>query len=319
MLVEAVNWSPEWKPRTRGRVLSDPRTAKYIAGWPRDTDLGVIAVAGSEPAGAAWVRFFPAEDPGYGFVGPDVPELTIGVAAPWRGRGVGRALLRAVAASAAQEGIGRISLSVERKNFVRGLYLSEGYVVADASDPQSDTLVKTLADALSPRPRYLVLYDYGMGGLWWWIRASSAEEITATFAEVEVISDAEAIARARERNLSELDIEDAKRGELASFHETRQRQRLDPAFGRLFGKERVYLRLPDPEGQATEWLTEHGPDGRRLRQVELREDGTALTTDLASWPINPPIDLGDPDLAAHEISQAEFERAWEQGTPDPDW
>lgn len=127
-------------------MLSDPRTAHYIAGWPRDTDLGVIAEAGSEPAGAAWVRFFPADDHAYGFVGPDVPELGIGVAAAWRGRGVGRALLRAVAASAAEAGIERISLSVARKNFARGLYLSEGFAVVDASDPQSDTMVKGLAD-----------------------------------------------------------------------------------------------------------------------------------------------------------------------------
>ncbi len=146
MLVEAVNWSPEWKPKSRRRVLSDPRTAHYIAGWPRETDLGVMAEAGSEPTGAAWFRFFPADDPAYGFVGPDVPELTIGVAAAWRGRGVGRALLRAIAALAAEAGIGRISLSVERKNFARGLYLSEGFTVVDASDPQSDTMVKSLAD-----------------------------------------------------------------------------------------------------------------------------------------------------------------------------
>jgi hypothetical protein len=40
---------------------------------------------------------------------------------------------------------------------------------------------------------------------------------------------------------------------------------------------------------------------------------------MSNWPINPPFDLGDPRLAACEISQAEFERAWGQGTPDPDW
>ena len=146
MLVEAVNWSPEWKPKSRRRVLSDPRTARYIAGWPRETDLGVIAEAAAGPVGAAWVRFFPADDPAYGFVSPDVPELGIGVAAAWRGRGVGRDLLRALAASAAQAGIGWISLSVERKNFARTLYLSEGYTVVDASDRQSDTMVKSLAD-----------------------------------------------------------------------------------------------------------------------------------------------------------------------------
>jgi len=145
MLVAAVNWSPEWKPRSRRRVLSLPATARYIAGWPRDTDLGVVAQAGAVPAGAAWVRFFTPADPGYGFVAADVPELTIGVAAAWRGRGVGRSLLRAVAARAAAAGIRRVSLSVERKNFARGLYRSEGYVVADSSDPQSDTMVKDLA------------------------------------------------------------------------------------------------------------------------------------------------------------------------------
>src|SRR5690242_1810674 len=99
MLMEAVNWSPEWKPKNRRRVLSDPRTASYIAGWPRATDVGVIAEAASQPVGAAWIRYFLADDPGYGFVAPDVPELTVGVAAPWRGRGVGRALLRATAES----------------------------------------------------------------------------------------------------------------------------------------------------------------------------------------------------------------------------
>jgi hypothetical protein len=44
----------------------------------------------------------------------------------------------------AHEATTPISLSVERKNFARGLYLCEGYVVVDASDPQPDTMVKSL-------------------------------------------------------------------------------------------------------------------------------------------------------------------------------
>jgi GNAT superfamily N-acetyltransferase len=144
MLLEAVNWSPEWKKKSRNRVLADPRTAHYIAGWPRDTDLGVIAETDGESAGAAWLRFLPASDPGYGFVAPDIPELTIGVAVHWRGRGIGRALLRAIAELARQAGIHQISLSVERKNFAQQLYLSEGYQIVDNSDAQSDTMVKDL-------------------------------------------------------------------------------------------------------------------------------------------------------------------------------
>jgi GNAT superfamily N-acetyltransferase len=144
MLVEAVNWSPEWKPRTRRRVLSSPATSRYIAGWPRGTDLGVIAGAGGAPVGAAWLRFFAPDDHGYAYVAADVPELTIGVVASWRGRGAGRALLRAVAARAAAAGVARISLSVERKNFARDLYLSEGYQVIGSGGPQADTMVKVL-------------------------------------------------------------------------------------------------------------------------------------------------------------------------------
>lgn len=147
MLVEAANWSPEWKKKSRSRVLSAPGTAHYIAGWPRDTDVGVIAEAGGERIGAAWLRFFPAADPGYGFVAADVPELTIGVVAHWRGRGVGRALLRAISGQARLAGIGRISLSVERKNFAQKLYLSEGYRIVDSSGADSDTMVKELPAA----------------------------------------------------------------------------------------------------------------------------------------------------------------------------
>jgi GNAT superfamily N-acetyltransferase len=144
MLVEAVNWSPEWKKQSRKRVLSNHRTAHYISGWPRDTDLGVIAEASGERLGAAWLRFHPASDPGYGFVAADVPELTIGVAVPWRGRGVGRVLLCAIADQALAAGIRQISLSVERKNFAQKLYLAEGYQIVDCSDRDSDTMVKDL-------------------------------------------------------------------------------------------------------------------------------------------------------------------------------
>jgi GNAT superfamily N-acetyltransferase len=144
MLVEAANWSTEWKPRGRKRILSVPSTAHYVSGWPRDTDLGVIAEVAGQPVGAAWIRFLPAADPGYGFVAEDVPELTIGVAAGWRGQGVGRALLKAIAGQARARGIARISLSVERKNHAQRLYLSEGYRIVDSSGAQSDTMVKDL-------------------------------------------------------------------------------------------------------------------------------------------------------------------------------
>lgn len=152
MLVEAANWSDEWKKKSRERIFSTPQIAHYIADWPRQTDLGVVAEARGRPVGAAWLRFLPASDPGYGFVAADVPELTIGVAASWRGRGVGRALLRAVADEARSAGVERISLSVERKNYAQKLYSSEGYQIVDSTDAQSDTMVKDLTAPAPLRP-----------------------------------------------------------------------------------------------------------------------------------------------------------------------
>jgi hypothetical protein len=38
------------------------------------------------------------------------------------------------------------------------------------------------ADAVS-KQRYLVLHDYGMGGLWWWIHARSTREVLTILAE----------------------------------------------------------------------------------------------------------------------------------------
>lgn len=167
------------------------------------------------------------------------------------------------------------------------------------------------------RQRFLVRHDYGMGALWWWITAGSAAEITSAFAEVEVIGDPAALHTVQSWSLDELDISEAMVTQpLAELCQRRERQRQDPAFGRLLGKSRVYLRLPDPEEPAAWWLTEHDPAGRRLRQIELRPDGTAVAGSAADWPVNPPFDLGDPVFTSNEISHDEFEQAWERATRD---
>jgi hypothetical protein len=36
---------------------------------------------------------------------------------------------------------------------------------------------------------YLFCYDYGMSGLWWWITASSPEDITSTYSNVLVFKE----------------------------------------------------------------------------------------------------------------------------------
>jgi ribosomal protein S18 acetylase RimI-like enzyme len=149
MLVEAINWNPDRPRRAAQDLLGEPEIARYVAGWPRSGDLGVVAEeADGRRIGACWLRFFAAAEPGYGFVAPDVPEVSLAVVSAWRGRGVGRALLRELGEQARAAGIARLSLSVERANRAIDLYRSEGYVVV-AADAETATLVKELGAGIT--------------------------------------------------------------------------------------------------------------------------------------------------------------------------
>ncbi|GAA2799369.1 hypothetical protein GCM10010441_25480 [Kitasatospora paracochleata] len=143
MLVAAVNWPPG-RDMPREAVLADPHNAHYVDGWPRDGDLGVVAVATHEenrwlpvPVGAAWLRHFSEDDPGYGFIGRGVPELSIGIDAAHRGRGVGTLLIRRLLAEARAAGVERVSLSVERDNPAARLYRREGFRVHDPREGEA--------------------------------------------------------------------------------------------------------------------------------------------------------------------------------------
>ncbi|MEO3779809.1 hypothetical protein ABGB16_23820 [Micromonospora sp. B11E3] len=151
-----------------------------------------------------------------------------------------------------------------------------------------------------------------MGGLWWWIHARSVREVRETFAEVEVVDDPAAVARAEDWELDEVDIgASAVPAGLDELRATRDRQRALPGFGASADRQVVFLRQAwNGEDPAT-YLMEIGPDGRRIRQVQVAEDGTAIKTDAEDWPFNPPVvDLFDPQLLDQEIDRDEFERAW---------
>ncbi|CAH0126149.1 Mycothiol acetyltransferase [Microbacterium oxydans] len=142
MLVEAANWRAGGA-RPRHEVLTSAEHRRYIAGWKRSADDGLVAIDSEGiPIGAAWYRMLPQNDPGFGFVAVAVPELIVGVHPLWRARGVGRMLLRGVVQLAGERGHARIALSVERDNFARALYRSEGFTVS-AQGPLRDTMVRS--------------------------------------------------------------------------------------------------------------------------------------------------------------------------------
>jgi GNAT superfamily N-acetyltransferase len=126
MLGVVAAWRPGYPTPGRAELLVHPGFAHYVDGWPRTGDGGIVAESGS-PIGATWFRCFTAEDPGYGFVAPEVPEVSIGVVAFWRGRGIGRMLLEALNDRGREAGHERLSLSVEPDNPAVELYRSVGF------------------------------------------------------------------------------------------------------------------------------------------------------------------------------------------------
>jgi GNAT superfamily N-acetyltransferase len=84
---------------------------RYVQNWGRPGDAGVLALEGPHAYGAAWYRLFTAEEPGFGFVDAETPEVTIAVVPSRRGKGAGKELLEALLAQARADGYAQVSLS----------------------------------------------------------------------------------------------------------------------------------------------------------------------------------------------------------------
>ena len=76
----------------------------------------------------AWALKLPADDPGFGFVSEEIPELSLWVRPDRRNQGIGRLLLRSMADETRRRGVAGLSLSVETGNHARRLYVAEGYI-----------------------------------------------------------------------------------------------------------------------------------------------------------------------------------------------
>jgi GNAT superfamily N-acetyltransferase len=88
---------------------------RYVSNWGRRGDAGVMALEGPHAYGAAWFRLFTEDEPGFGFVDEETPELTIAVVPSRRGKGAGAELLNALLARAREEGYSAVSLSTSKE------------------------------------------------------------------------------------------------------------------------------------------------------------------------------------------------------------
>jgi GNAT superfamily N-acetyltransferase len=127
MLYTALAWRPNVALPPIEVVLAHPQVAPFHTGWGRDGDVALVA-EGDGLVGLAWFRFFTEEEHGEGFVDESTPEVAVAVVEGHRGQGVGGALLHAIHRRAQEQGIRRISLSVDADNPAKRLYGRLGYV-----------------------------------------------------------------------------------------------------------------------------------------------------------------------------------------------
>lgn len=127
MLYEAANRpGGEWPSFVES--MNEDRNRRFWTDFPREGELGVIAVEGERPVGACWVRYLRGSELSE-IDDPLVPVLAIGVEEDVRGDGVGSALLAALITYADDHGIARISLTTGLSNIAAvRLYERNGFL-----------------------------------------------------------------------------------------------------------------------------------------------------------------------------------------------
>lgn len=126
MLYEAI-YVPTGSAPVDPSLIRTPELRRYYEGWMGPGDAGIIAQSSNNAIGAAWVRLFPLDAPGYGYIGPDVPELSMAVLRGCRGCGIGSMMLEKLLGLLSDRGLKRVSLSVDSRNPALRLYRRFGF------------------------------------------------------------------------------------------------------------------------------------------------------------------------------------------------
>lgn len=123
LLLKAI-YLPEGTPPPPFEAVFSPELLPYTVGFGAGAyDRALCAVVRGTVIGAVWVRLVR----GFGYLDDATPELALVVEEPFRGRGIGTELLRRMLLLAADEGVQHLSLSVQRANPARRLYLRMGF------------------------------------------------------------------------------------------------------------------------------------------------------------------------------------------------
>jgi ribosomal protein S18 acetylase RimI-like enzyme len=134
MLYQAI-FVPEGGMRPPREIINTPELSRYVCDWGRAGDIGFIAIAAAtgQRVGAAWLRLMTKENPGYGYVDDETPELSIAVLPEHRGQGIGTEMLSCLL-EIAEKNHRAICLSVSTENPAVRLYERASFEIVGGGD-----------------------------------------------------------------------------------------------------------------------------------------------------------------------------------------
>ena len=136
MLYEAVFWRSSPNKPSFEEGLSDPGVNNALVDWgERKGDTAVIALVDSNPAGAAWYRFYTDDNFIRGYIEETIPAIAIAVHKDYRRQGIGEKMIEWLIDNAAKHNIQEMSLMVSKDNHAKRLYRKCGFLeYADKGD-----------------------------------------------------------------------------------------------------------------------------------------------------------------------------------------
>jgi len=124
-------------------ILDNPDISKYIDNWGiLPNDLALVAVINNELIGAVWGRTFSSSNAGYGFIDENTPEISMAVKEKLRNQGIGSKLIDEISKIYLSKGIKSISLSVDKRNKTKSLYLRKGFIIVE--DKGADAIMEKI-------------------------------------------------------------------------------------------------------------------------------------------------------------------------------
>ena len=122
----------------RSVVFDDPKCRAAFEGFGTlPDDRAVVAVVGDKVVGACWVRTTDE----YGHIDDETPSFSISLYAPYRGRGIGSAMMRQMLDELRGASYPRASLSVQKENPAVRLYERLGFRIVSNGFDETEWLM----------------------------------------------------------------------------------------------------------------------------------------------------------------------------------